>query len=321
MDAARRRLLTAGGVWALSLAACGKPARSVSVALLDMHPEPVSRGRQQALVGHIAANLRIDPAQVRLTATWAPRAKGLADDAALLLRAKPDVVVAISSAAVRAVRQLDSSIPVIFAVYDDPWQSGVLGEGMAARVSTGVWNNLSLNCKRLELLLQTFPATRHVAVLHDSNAVSVDSIRKELSACASPPARISLVHVDSRTMLADLRKVLPDSTDALSVPHSDICNKWPDELIGGIEHFGRPAFFDGEFLVNKGALASIEPVELNEPEVLGRLVASVLAGRAPSSLPIERPKTTRVCLNLQTAAKMKLPLPVWLIRGADRIIW
>ena len=101
---------------------------------------------------------------------------------------KPDVIIAITSPSVLALKQVVLNVPVVFAFVGDPVGLGIV-ESLArpGGTFTGVtYSEAVLGAKRLELLLDALPATKRIAVVWrrglPENAVMLDSIR---SAAAS----------------------------------------------------------------------------------------------------------------------------------------
>ena len=323
-DRQRRQFIrAAGGVALCGLGACSRPppGPAHAIGLLDMRGEAGSRIFQGQLLQHVASQLGIPPAGIGLTSRWGPHGSRLDADAADLLRESPALIVAISRRGVGAVRKQNAEVPVVFSVFEDPVQSGLIESFREpGNHLTGVWNGQELNCKRIELLVRSFPTISHIAVLHDGRPERKAGIETALQSCVLPGVKVSLVWITSRDDLRRLASMLPARVDALCIPHSGFCSTWPDDLIMAVERLRVPALFDGLFLVERGAVASLEPIELDEPEVLGRLAASVLLGTPIETIPVERPKTTRLSINLGSARRQNIRFPDWFIRAADRIV-
>src|SRR5215207_530727 len=100
---------------------------------------------------------------------------------------KPDVIIAITSPAVLALKQAGLNVPVVFAFVGDPIGLGII-ESLAhpGGTFTGVtYSEAVLGGKRLELLLDALPGTWRIAILWGrgflENAVMLDSIRSAAS--------------------------------------------------------------------------------------------------------------------------------------------
>jgi putative ABC transport system substrate-binding protein len=101
---------------------------------------------------------------------------------------KPDVIVALTSPAVLALKQAGVGTPVVFAFVTDPVRLGIVAN--LSRPSgnfTGVtYSEATLGGKRLELLLDALPGTRRAAVIwsraFSENAAIFDAIRQAAQA-------------------------------------------------------------------------------------------------------------------------------------------
>ena len=86
---------------------------------------------------------------------------------AKLAAEKPDVIIALTEPAVLALKKADVTTPVVFAFVSDPVGRGIVKS--LARPGgnfTGIsFGGTALGGKRLELLLDLLPDTKHVAVI------------------------------------------------------------------------------------------------------------------------------------------------------------
>jgi putative tryptophan/tyrosine transport system substrate-binding protein len=107
--------------------------------------------------------------------------------AAELVSLKPDLIVAVTSAAVRAAKQATSTIPIVMVYVFDP-----LGEGVVTSLARPGGNITGLTFtvdagivgKQLELLKELLPKVSHVAVLFDPNNSTWPTLLSETRAAA-----------------------------------------------------------------------------------------------------------------------------------------
>ena len=83
-----------------------------------------------------------------------------------LVSKKPDVIIALTSPAVLALKQAGVVTPVVFAFVTDPVRQGIVASlSHPGGNFTGVtYSEATLGGKRLDLLLDALPGTRHIAV-------------------------------------------------------------------------------------------------------------------------------------------------------------
>jgi len=101
-----------------------------------------------------------------------------------LVSKKPDVIIALTSPAVLALKQAGVVTPVVFAFVTDPVRQGIVASlSHPGGNFTGVtYSEATLGGKRLDLLLDALPGTRRVAVIWSralsENAAIFDAIRQ-----------------------------------------------------------------------------------------------------------------------------------------------
>ena len=98
------------------------------------------------------------------------------------------MIIALTSPAVLALKQAGVVTPVVFAFVTDPVRQGIVAS-LAHPVGnfTGVtYSEATLGGKRLDLLLDALPGTRHIAVIwsrsFSENAAIFDVIRQAAQA-------------------------------------------------------------------------------------------------------------------------------------------
>jgi len=117
---------------------------------------------------------------------------------AALASKKPDIIVALTSPAVLALKQASIQTPIVFAFVTDPVRLGIVANlSRPGSNFTGVtYSEATLGGKRLELLLDALPGTQRVAVIWSrafpENAAIFEAIRQS--------AQVRGVEVFSREM-------------------------------------------------------------------------------------------------------------------------
>lgn len=320
-----RRKLIFGALAALAVpTACVDRAKQprYSIALIDMRARTEHDVFKSKLSEHLAFRLGVGSTDIALQTTCGPYGNGLREAIELTLRNAPSLVIAISARAALACRAASPSTPVVFSTQVDPVAAGLVNSlALPMRRATGVWNDLNLHCKRLELINRVFPSVRSVCVLQGSTSGNLDALRVELAKCGANDVATHFLSVNNEQDLLSIRTKLPSKVDAIVIPHSDICSRWPDSLVASINALNLPAIFDGKWLVDRGGLMSLEPLQLEESATLAEIAAKALSGVNIDLIPVERPRTTRVSLNLNTAQTQRLQLPGWLLKVADEVVY
>jgi len=179
------RSLLALAALVLPLAASAQPAGKIyKVGVLSDWASPRYEAFRQGLrdLGYVEGrNLLIEARFSKGNAEVLP---GLAEQ---LVKLKPDVILAMSSTYVRPVKLLTRSIPIVFAVHNDP-----VGTGDVASLArpggniTGLTQLASeLSAKQLQLLREMVPTLSRVAIVWNPATPSHAPALKQLDAAAA----------------------------------------------------------------------------------------------------------------------------------------
>ena len=237
---------------------------------------------------------------------------------------KPEVIIALTSPAVLALKQAGVVTPVVFAFVTDPVGLGIVSS--LARPGgnfTGVtYSEATLGGKRLELLLEALPGTRRIAVIwsrsFSENSVIFDAIRQA--------AQTRGVEVFSREL---------DGAQDLAPAFDYAKNSGAQALIFNTDNlmFGRrkeiaalalshhlPSIHSFAPEVEDGGLMSYGPDLGENYRRTAALSDRVLKGARPADLPVEEPTQFSLYVNLKTAKTLGLDIPATLLARADEVI-
>ena len=293
----------------------------VRVAIFDTKGESDAAKFKSIFINTLARRLRVEAKALEVFSWFAPYGRPYFRVASEIARVSPTLIVATSARAAVACEEAMPDVPIVFRSQGDPRKLGlVVNLSHPERNCTGIWQAADLNCKRLELLGRLAPQTNRVSILIDQYLARSAETNTSISRCSLANRETSFVEIVTVGDIANLKNKLPRGTNGIVVPHTEVTSRWPDEIVSAVGSLGMPAVFDATWLVEKGALASIQPIELDEPDTLARLASNLLRGIPASLLPIEMPKSTFVALNLSTARQLRIDVPTWLIKSADRLV-
>lgn len=246
--------------------------------------------------------------------------------AADLVRAKPDIIVALGHAPSEGAHRATRDIPVVASVSGDPVAMGVV-ESLArpGRNVTGVtYYATELYAKRLEFLKAMLPKLKRVGLLVQPSA-SKGLTDSYLRACRAAAKELGLelvqIGADNRDEIGRAFEVAAkEKVQALHVLGYLL---YADEaqLIADLAAFQRlPVMhFQSEYAA-AGGLMGYGP----DYAVLHRRTAyyvdRILKGTKPGELPIELPSRLRLAVNLGTARELGLAVPQTLLARADKVI-
>jgi putative tryptophan/tyrosine transport system substrate-binding protein len=246
--------------------------------------------------------------------------------AAELVRLHPDVLVTHAASGIRAAQQATSTIPIVMGVSGDPVRQGfVKGLARPGGNTTGVASQLiELSAKRLELLRETVPNLRRVAVLANLASVGAHEVVRETEVAARKlgvAVRTFAAKNEPAELEAVFAAILRKRPDGLIVI--------PDSLIVGdrnasIAEFAArnnlPAMGGERGFVAGGGLISYGGDFAAGWHLAARYVDRILKGAKPAELPIEQPTKFELALNLKTARRLGLTIPPSLLLRANQVI-
>jgi putative ABC transport system substrate-binding protein len=251
----------------------------------------------------------------------------LSDLAAELVRLKVDIIVAGGSAAVHAIKEANSAIPIVMRYDGDPVRRGVVDSlAHPGGNITGLASiTTELSGKRFELLAEVVPKAKRIAVL----AAQVDQARhmatrryKELEAAARAfgvkiqvafarePATIDTAFLAMKSQRAQALIVIPS---AAYIQHRE-------HVIRHAAKNRLPAIYFQPIFVENGGLMSFGPDFADEFRRLAIYVDKILKGAKPADLPVEQPTKFELVINFKTAKALGLKIPGHLLMAADKVI-
>jgi putative ABC transport system substrate-binding protein len=249
----------------------------------------------------------------------------LPDLAADLVRRQVAVIVTPpGTAAALAAKAATRTIPIVFAVTDDPTKFGLVASlSRPGGNATGVnFMVAELMAKRLALLHELVPAAAHVAMLVNPDNANTESVKRDLMEAASALGmRIEVIHArDSREIEAAFAALVRAKTDALLVgPDSVFQNRRVQLATLAVRH-AVPTVFPVREFVEAGGLMSYGTSLTNAYRQIGVYAGRVLKGAKPADLPVVQASKFELVINTQTARMLDIPVPALLLARADEVI-
>jgi ABC-type uncharacterized transport system substrate-binding protein len=243
--------------------------------------------------------------------------------AAELVALKPAVIVTNGGPAIRAVKQLAGTTPIVMAVVGD---AVALGFAQSIAHPGGNMTGLSILStevlgKRLEMLHEVIKEPGCVGVL---SIASSNEPGTELElATAAKTLGITLTPVSIRNT-----DELSSGFDELARQHCRAVIVMSDPLFVGarrhlVELAARhrvAASYDNKLIVHVGGLMSYGPDTVDMFRRSASYVDKILKGAKPADLPIQQPTKFELALNLRAANALGLTIPQSLLARADEVI-
>jgi ABC-type uncharacterized transport system substrate-binding protein len=323
----RRQFLgTLGGAAAWPLAArAQQPAVPVMGFLFPQSADPFAH-RVRAFRQGLKETGYVEGENIVIEYRWAEGQFGrlpvLAEE---LVRRRVAIIVAPSLAAALAAKAATTTIPIIFAVAEDPVRLGLVAS--LARPGgnlTGInFFSSELVAKRLELLRELVPRAARVAVLvNPSNVDSAERAEKEVEPAARALGlQIQILNATSSSEIdAAFAALVREQADALFVSPDGLFNGRRVQLANMAARHAVPMTSATREIAEAGGLMSYGPNIAAAWRDVGVYAGRVLKGAKPTELPVEQVSKFELIINRQTARMLGLEIPPTLLARADEVI-
>jgi len=233
----------------------------------------------------------------------------------------PAVMVAIATPIAQSMASATKDIPIVFAAVTDPIAAKLVqsDEKPGGNV-TGV-SDLSPLDKQFELIHRAMPKAKRIGIVYnpgETNSVAlVDRIKKMapkmgFTISEAPVAKSSDVIQAGRTLVGKV--------DAIYVPTDNTVVSAFEGLVKVGEDAKLPVFAGDTDTVKRGAVAAVGFDYYALGRQAGRMVARVLDGAKPATIPVETVQETQLYVNPGSAEKMGLKLPKEVVAEAKEVV-
>ena len=244
--------------------------------------------------------------------------------AADLVARKVDVIVAFSIPAALAAKNATSTIPIVFSIGADPVEFGLIAS--LARPGgnlTGVSSLLvGLMAKRLDLLSELVPEPRVTALLVNPNNPNAERVIRDVQEAARAKGYRLLILKASSESEIDAAFASFDRAQAAGVVVSSdpFFDSQREQLVALAARHALAAIYEWREFAAAGGLISYGPSLKALFRQVGNYVGKILNGAKPADLPVQRPTTFELVVNLTTAKALGLTIPPSILARVDEVI-
>jgi len=242
-----------------------------------------------------------------------------------LVRLKVDVIVAANAAALGALKQATTTIPIVMESYGgDPVADGIVTSfARPGGNITGVTPlDPELSGKQLELLKEILPKLSRLAVMWKPDD-SGSALQWRETRTAATTLGIQLLSLEVRTS-GEVDKAIETATrgrvDALLVLRNPLFYVLRKRIVTLAEKGRLPGMYPISDFVEDGALMSYSGNNDAQYRRAATYVDKILKGTKPENLPIEAPTKFELVINLKTAKQIGLTIPQSVLYRADKVI-
>jgi putative tryptophan/tyrosine transport system substrate-binding protein len=234
------------------------------------------------------------------------------------------VIVASGGAvAPLAAKAATSTIPIVFAIGDDPVQYGLVDSfNHPGGNITGVTLFMAtLTPKRLELLSEVAPAAA-LAILINPRNPNAESEAKNAQAAARQLGReLRVLTASSESEIdAAFTSIAQQPGSAAMIATDPYFFVQRAQIAALTAHYALPAVYFHRGFAAAGGLISYGATVTEENRIVGQYTGRILSGEKPGDLPILQPATIELVVNLKTAAALGLTVPPSILARANEVI-
>ena len=244
--------------------------------------------------------------------------------AADLVRRDVAAIFVNGAAGVHAVETETTTIPVVFAIGEDPVKEGLVKSlNRPGGNVTGFTNfQNQLGSKKLSLLREAVPKATMLALLVNPTNPNAEPDTKDLQAAAgSLRWRLEVYPAaterDFEPAFAAMARL---GADALYVNTDPLFQDRREQIVALASRYAVPAVYERREFPAAGGLMSYAASEVESFRQCGIYVGRILNGERPADLPVQQATKFELVINLKTARALGLTIPETLLATADQVI-
>jgi len=236
----------------------------------------------------------------------------------------PDVIVVHSNDFLAALRQVNRTIPTVFAQVGDPVGSGFVDS--LARPGGNLTGFTSFEAaiggKWLQTLKEIAPSIKRALVLLDAR---IDANLEFLHAAESAASAIGVTVAAGPIQVASelensIARFVAGRPGGLVVLPSPLVAVNRERIIAFASQYRLPAVYPFRFFAISGGLVSYGVDTADLYRRAASYVDRILKGAKPADLPVQQPTKFELVINLKTAKALGLETPPTLLARADQVI-
>jgi ABC-type uncharacterized transport system substrate-binding protein len=247
------------------------------------------------------------------------RLPGLVDD----LKTKAELIMTNAYAAARVLKDR-SNVPVVAITGADPVATGLIDSlARPGGTITGVGEVAAeLSAKRLEVLKDTFPSLRKIAMLWNAADLGMTlRYRSAETAARTLGFEIQALGVrEPEDFAAAFAAMVHDRPDAILMVTDALMALNRKRVFEFAAQQKLPAIYEYAFLVRDGGLMSYGPDMGEVYDRAADLADRILRGARPADLPFEQPTRFRLVINKKTLETLGLTIPAAMLMRADEVV-
>ncbi len=240
-------------------------------------------------------------------------------------RLAPDVIVGNSTPVIAALQQATSTIPIVFAVVNDPVGQGFISSlaRPGGNITGFTFVEFAMIGKWSGMLKDVSPDLSRVALMFNPDTAPYYEayLRSFERMPWSIPVAVSAAPVRNAAEIEEvIAKLGREPGSGLIAPPDPFIIAQRDAILRSAKKHRVPAVYAYRQFVSEGGLMSYGPDTADIFRRAGSYVDRILRGEKAADLPAQSPVKFELVVNLMTAKAIGLAVPPTLLATADDVI-
>jgi putative ABC transport system substrate-binding protein len=235
------------------------------------------------------------------------------------------IVAAAAGSSALAAKAATSTIPIVIATGVDPVKLGLIASlnRPGGNITGLTYMANELAAKRLNLLRELVPGVTKVAYLAGSQQFELEQETTSVLRAAAAALGLQIIVLECRSdrdMEIALAALVQRQAEALIVGLFPLAWTNRHKILEAAAKHKIPAIYPEVAFASDGGLMSYAAGRAIYRKVAVDYVGKILGGANPADLPIQRPTTFELVINLKAAKALDLEVPLTLLAIADEVI-
>jgi len=242
-----------------------------------------------------------------------------------LIKLTPDVIVANTTPVIAALRPATSTIPIVFAMVNDPVNQGFISSlaRPGGNITGFSFMESEIVGKWISLLADVKPNLSRVALMFNPDSVPYFDVylRSFKSSPQQTTVEVEAVHVRSAAEIElAVAKLGREPGSGLIAASDAFLLSVRETILKAADKYRVPVISPYRQFVIEGSLMSYGPDTTDIFRRSASYVDRILKGEAPGNLPAQSPVKFELAVNLKTAKALGLSLRESFLLLADEVI-
>jgi ABC-type uncharacterized transport system substrate-binding protein len=267
----------------------------------------------------------IGGSNVQIDTHWTTADVGRSNQAAMeVIDRKPHVILANGPLAVASLKQITSTIPIVFVSVADPVGSGFVASlaRPGGNITGFTLGEFTMSGKMPEILKKIAPQVARVTVIYNPQQVpQVGRLAAVQTAAATLGLQVSAASaVSAEEIKHAIEKLEGEPDRGVIVMPAPVTITNRSLIIALLARYRLPAVYEIPVFARDGGLVSYGTDRVVLFRQAAAYVDRILRGDKPADLPIQDPTKFALVINLKTAKALGLMVPESLLATADEVI-